>query len=45
MHEGHLYLFLISGKSLDEMTLDELDEKEDEIDEEEERIFEQYRWE
>ena len=32
-----------TGKSLDEMTLDELDEKEDEIDEEEERLFEEYR--
>ncbi|XP_048766284.1 phosducin-like protein 3 [Ostrea edulis] len=30
-------------KSLDEMTLDELNEKEDDIDEEEERIFEAYR--
>ncbi|PVD32510.1 hypothetical protein C0Q70_07949 [Pomacea canaliculata] len=32
-----------SGKNLDEMTLDELNEKEDEIDEEEERLFEEYR--
>lgn len=31
------------GKSFDDMTLDELNEKEDEIDEEEERIFEAYR--
>ncbi|KAK7091217.1 phosducin-like protein 3 [Littorina saxatilis] len=32
-----------TGKGLDEMTLDELDENEDDIDEEEERIFEEYR--
>jgi len=31
------------GKSLEDMTLDELDENEDEIDEEEERIFRMYR--
>ncbi|KAL8582868.1 hypothetical protein ACOMHN_014091 [Nucella lapillus] len=32
-----------SGKSMEEMTLDELDENEDDIDEEEERMFEEYR--
>ncbi|XP_061171208.1 phosducin-like protein 3 [Saccostrea echinata] len=32
-----------TDKSLDDMTLDELNEREDEIDEEEERIFEAYR--
>lgn len=32
-----------SGKSLEEMTLDELDEKEDDVDEEEARLFEEYR--
>ena len=32
------------GKAFDDMTLDELNEKEDDIDEEEERIFEAYRW-
>ncbi|XP_052102975.1 phosducin-like protein 3 [Mytilus californianus] len=31
------------GKAFDDMTLDELNEKEDDIDEEEERIFEAYR--
>lgn len=31
------------GKSLEDMSLDELNENEDEIDEEEERIFQQYR--
>lgn len=31
------------GKSLDAMTLDELDENEDDIDEEDERLFEEYR--
>ena len=34
---------ILTGKSLGEMTLDELNENEDDIDEEEERIFEQYR--
>ncbi|XP_036356775.1 phosducin-like protein 3 isoform X1 [Octopus sinensis] len=32
-----------TDKSLEELTLDELDEQEDEIDEEEERIFQEYR--
>ncbi|KAK0053851.1 phosducin-like protein 3 [Biomphalaria pfeifferi] len=31
------------GKGLNELTLDELNEREDDIDEEEERIFEEYR--
>ncbi|XP_041360857.1 phosducin-like protein 3 [Gigantopelta aegis] len=31
------------GRSLDEMTLQELDENEDSVDEEEERLFEEYR--
>ncbi|KAH9513683.1 Phosducin-like protein 3 [Bulinus truncatus] len=31
------------GRGLDELTLDELNEKEDDIDEEDERIFEEYR--
>ncbi|VDI07983.1 Hypothetical predicted protein [Mytilus galloprovincialis] len=31
------------GKAFDDMTLDELNEKEDDVDEEEERIFEAYR--
>lgn len=31
------------GKSYEDMSLDELNEKEDDIDEEEERIFEEYR--
>ena len=33
----------VVGKSLEDMSLDELNEKEDDIDEEEERIFEEYR--
>lgn len=32
-----------SGKSFEDMSLDELNEKEDDIDDEEERIFEEYR--
>lgn len=32
-----------SGKSYEDMSLDELNEKEDDVDEEEERIFEEYR--
>ena len=35
--------FYVVGKSLEDMSLDELNEKEDDIDEEEERIFEEYR--
>lgn len=31
------------GKSYEDMSLDELNEKEDDVDEEEERIFEEYR--
>ena len=35
---------IFEGKSFDDMTLDELNEREDDIDEEEERIFEAYRF-
>ncbi|GFR92766.1 phosducin-like protein 3 [Elysia marginata] len=31
------------GKQMGDMTLDELNEKEDDIDEEDERMFEEYR--
>lgn len=44
MRKYHVYLHLMTGKDLGDMSLDELNEKEDDIDEEEERIFEQYRY-
>ena len=40
---GHVNV-LFTGKGMDEMNLDELDEIEDDIDEEEEKIFSMYRF-
>jgi len=40
----YIYNDIFEGKSFDDMTLDELNEREDDIDEEEERIFEAYRF-
>ena len=40
----YIYNDIFEGKSFDDMTLDELNEREDDIDEEEERIFETYRF-